>query len=142
MKRIIKHSFFKQFSNITDSNVFEKRVQLKKASKVVFTVPRMAYTGSVHKLLSSFNQKHTGISLSLFFRYLPYNFVRPSEKEKLSCLCINCHNPHFLLQSINIFRKSKDLMSHYHLAGYIDRLQKGESFESRGKLHRKRRETC
>ena len=91
--------------------------------------PRMVYTEWVRKLHSSFNQKHTNVSLSLFFRYESYYLVRTMEKEKLSCLCINYLNPLLLLQSINIFRKSKGLPSHYSLTGYIDLLQKGESFE-------------
>ena len=116
MKRITKHSFLELFSNI------DKRVQLKKGSKIVFTAPRMVYNDLLRKLHSSFNQKHINVSLSLFFRYKSYYCVRPMEKEKLSRLCINCLNPHLLLQSINIFRKSKRLPSHYPLTGYIDRL--------------------
>ena len=129
IKRIAEHSFLEQFSNMTDSNVIEKRVQLKKGSKIVFTNPRMIYTESVPEMHSSFNKKHASVSWSLFFRYKPYCCVRPTKKEKLSCLCINCLNPLLLLQLINIFRKSKGLPSHYSLTGYTDRLQKGESFE-------------
>ena len=129
MKRITKRSYLEQFSNITNSNVIGKSVQLKKVSKIVFTAPRRLYTESVRKLHSSFKQKHTNVSLSLFFRYKLFYCVRPTETEKLSCLCINCLNPHFIFQSINIFRKSKGLPSHYLLTGYINHLQKGESFE-------------
>ena len=82
MKRITKLSFVKQFSNITDSNVIEKRVQLKKGSKVLFMASRMVYTKSVSKLHSIFNQKHTKVFLSLFFRFKPYYCVRPTEKER------------------------------------------------------------
>ena len=88
----------------------------------------MVYTESVQKLHSSFNEKHTSVLLSLFFRYKPYYCVRPTEKEELSCLCINCLNPHLLLQSINIYRKSKVLPSHDSLTEYINRLQNGEDF--------------
>ena len=89
MKRITKLFFLEQFLNITDSNVIEKRVQLRKRSKVVFTAPRMVYTETIRKLHSRFNQKHTNVSLSLFFRYKPYYCVRPTEKERLSCLYLN-----------------------------------------------------
>ena len=41
MKRITKRSFLEQFSSITDFNVIEERVKLKKDSKVVFTAPKM-----------------------------------------------------------------------------------------------------
>ena len=128
MKRISKRDFLEQYSSINDPNLIEKRIPLKNGSKVVFTSPRMVYTESVRKLHSSFNEKHTPHSLSLFFRYKPYYCVRPTEKEKLSCLCINCLNPHLLLQSINIYRKSKVLPSHYSLTEYINRLQNGEDF--------------
>ena len=107
MKRISKRDFMEQYSNIVDPHLIEKKIQLKNGSKVVFTSPRMIYTESVRKLHLSFNEKHTLVSLSLFFRYKPYYCVRPTEKEKSSCLCINCLNPHLLLQSINNYRKSK-----------------------------------
>ena len=129
MKRINKRSFLEQFSNVNEPNVIEKRVQLQNSSKFIFTAPIMIYTKSVHKLHSSFCQTFTRASLTIFFRYKPYYCVKPTEKEKLSCLCINCLNSHLLLQSINIYRKSKDLPSHDSLTEYIDRLNKGESFE-------------
>ena len=90
--------------------------------------PRMVFIKSVRKLYSSFNEKHTPVSLSLFFRYKPYYCVRPTEKENLSCLCINCLNLHLLLQSIDIYWKSKFLPSHNSLTEYINRLQNGENF--------------
>ena len=62
IKRIAEHSFLEQFSNMTDSNVIEKRLQLKKGSKIVFTNPRMIYTESVPEMHSSFNKKHTSVS--------------------------------------------------------------------------------
>ena len=129
MKHINKRSFLEQFSNINDPNVIKRRVQLKNSSKVVSTVPRMVYTESVRKLHSSFCQKYTQASLTVFFKYKPYYCVKPTKKEKLSCLCINCLNPHLLLQSIHIYCKSKGLPSHDSLTEYIDRLIKGESFE-------------
>ena len=43
MKRVTKHSSLERFSSITDSNVIEKRVELKRGSKVVFTAPRIVY---------------------------------------------------------------------------------------------------
>ena len=101
---------------------------LKNGSKVVFTSPRMVYIESVQKLHSSFNEKHTPVSLSLFFRCKPYYCIRPTEKEKLSCLCINCLNPYLLLQSINIYRISEVLLPHDSLTEYIDRPQNGEDF--------------
>ena len=129
MKRINKRSFLEQFSNINDPNVIEKRVQLKNGPNVVVTAPRMVYIRSICKLHSSFCQKFTQVFLMVFFKYKPYYCVKPTQKEKLSCLCINCLNPHLLLQSINIYRKSKGLPSHDSLTEYIDCLNMGESFE-------------
>ena len=128
MKRIIKCNFLEQYSSINDSQLIEKKIPLKNGSKVVFTSPRMVYTEFVQKLHSSFNEKHTPFLLSLFFRYKPYYCVRPTEKEKLRFLCTNCLNPHLPLQSINIYRKSKVLLSHDSLTEYINRLQNGEDF--------------
>ena len=65
----------------------------------------------------------------IFFKYKPYDCVKSTKKEKLSCLCINCLNPHLFLQSINIYRKSKGLPSHNSLTEYIDRLNKAEKFQ-------------
>ena len=80
LKRITKRSVLEQFTNITGPNLMEKRVPLKSGSKVIFTAPRMVYTESVRKLHVSFNEMHTPVSLSLFFRYKPYYCVRPTEK--------------------------------------------------------------
>ena len=130
VKRITKRSFLEQYSNIKDSNIIEKIVQLKKGSKkVLFTAPRMVYIESARKLHSSFCEKYFKVSKTLFFKCKPYYCVRLTEKEKSSCLCINCLNPHLLLQSINIYGKSKHLPSHNSLTAYIDQLQKGEIFE-------------
>ena len=129
MKCINKRFFLDEFSNINDPNVIEKTVQLKNGSKFIFTAPRLVYTELDHKLYSSFCQRFTQVSLAIFFKYNPYYCVKPTEKEKLSCLWINCLNPHLLLQLINIYRKSKGLPWHDSLAEYIDCLSKGESFE-------------
>ena len=101
---------------------------VKNGCKVVFMSPRLVYTEYVRNLQSSFNEKHTPVLLSLFFWYKPYYCIRPTEKEKLSCLCINCLNPHLLLQSINIYWKSKVLLSHNSLTEYINCLQNGKNF--------------
>lgn len=128
IKRISKRNFLKQFPNINDPNLIEKSVKLKSGSKSVFESPRMIYTESIRKLRLLFNEKHTPVSLTLFFRYKPYYCVRPTEKEKSSCLCIDCFNPHLYLQSINIYRKSKALPSHGSLTEYINRINSGEDF--------------
>lgn len=128
-KPISKRNLYEQFSNIVDPNLIEKKVKLKKNGfKTIFESPRKIYTESIRKLHSSFNEKNTPVSLTLFFRYKPYYCLRPTEKEKSSCLCINCFNPHLFIQSINIYRKSKALPSHSSLTDYINRMNNGEEF--------------
>ena len=118
MKRIIKRFFLEHFSNITNSNVIDKRVQLRK-TKGCFQALNIVYIESVPKFHSSFKQKHTNASLSLFLTYNSYYCVGPTEKEKLSCVFINYLNSHLLRQLINIFRKSKCLLSHYSLTAIL-----------------------
>ena len=78
---------------------------------------------------SSFCEKYFKVSKTLFFKYKLYYCVRPTEKEKSSCLCISSLNPHPLLQSINIYCKSKHLPSHNSWTASIDQLEKGDIFE-------------
>ena len=57
------------------------------------------YTDSVRKLLQRFNEtQEKPISLSTFFKLKPFYCLKPSEKEKQSCLCLNCLNPHVILK--------------------------------------------
>ena len=48
---------------------------------------------------------------------------KPTEKEKESCLCIDCLNPHLLLKSINIYWKSLDLQEYQSLTTYLNDLK-------------------
>ena len=45
----------------------------------------------------------------MVFKFKPFYCVLPSEKEKQSCVCINCQNPYLLLQAVNRYRISKHL---------------------------------
>ena len=112
MKRINKRSFHEQFSNINDPNVIETSGQLKNVWKVVFTAPRMVYTESVRKLHSSFCQKFIQASLTVFFKHKPHYCIKPTKKEKLSCLCINCLNH---TSSSNRLTSSANLMVYHHM---------------------------
>ena len=47
---------------------------------------------------------------------------KPTEKEKESCLCIDCLNPHLVLKSIIKFRKSVDVHEYQPLITYLDEL--------------------
>ena len=39
----------------------------------------------------------------MFYSYKPFYVSKPTEKEKESCLCIDCLNPHLVLKSIKNF---------------------------------------
>ena len=96
-KRISKKTFLQQCKNIVDE-----------------------------KLLKKFNNaRDSPVSLTTFFTYKPFYCVLPSEKEKQSCVCINCQNPHLLLQAINYYRSSKKLQPHESPTVYIQKLKSG-----------------
>ena len=96
---------------------------LKNGSKNIYSASKMIYVESIRKLSDEFNSSHTPVSMSVFFSYKPFYCVRPSEKEKQSCVCINCNNPHLLLKAINTYRNSKKL--HQSLTSYIHALKSG-----------------
>ena len=129
LAKITKRSFLEHYSNIRDTNLIEKQVKMKHSSKMIYTALRMVYIDSVRKLHDSFNKSRTTpVLLSTFFKYKPYYCVRPTDKEKQSCLCIKCLNPHLLLKSINFYKKSKSLPSHASLIGYINQISNGKTF--------------
>ena len=120
MKRISKKAFLQQYKNIVDENLIEKEIPLKNGSKTVYTATKMVYVESIRKLLKEFNNaRDCPVSLTTFFTYKPFYCVLPSEKEKQSCVCINCQNPHLLLQAINYYRYAKKLQLHESLTVYI-----------------------
>jgi len=83
-KRVSKMSFSTDFKEITDENVWEEEKTRKKGSKVKMIVgTKRIYTDSVRTLLKRFNEdRENPISLTAFY------VLKPSEKEKQSCLCI------------------------------------------------------
>ena len=58
----------------------------------------------------------------------PYCVVS-SEKEKQSCVCINCQNPQLLLKAVNRYRTSKNLNPHESLTKYLEKLKANEQFD-------------
>ena len=119
-KRVSKMSFFRNFKEINNDNVREEEKTRKKGSKVKMIVATKGiYLDSVRTLHKRFNedQKHP-ISLTAFFKYEPFYVLKPSEKEKQSCLCLYCLNPHVILKAINTFRISRKLAPHDSLTGY------------------------
>ena len=53
---------------------------------------------------------------------------RSTVYAKQSCLRISCLNPHLMIKTINIYRKSKQLESHPSLTQYIHELKTGVTF--------------
>ena len=129
LKRLPKKAFLHQYKAIVDQNIMEKVVPLKNGSKIMYTANKIVYIESIRKLLKEYNSTHITVSLTMFFNFKPFYCVRPSEKEKQSCVCINCQNPHLLLQAINRYRTSKQLKPHESLTLYIQELKSGKKFD-------------
>ena len=130
-KHVLKMSFFRDFKEITDDNVREEEKTCKKGSKVKMIVTtKRIYTDSVRILHKRFNedQEHP-ISLTAFFKYKPFYVLKPSEKEKRSCLCIYCLNHHVILKAINTFRISRKLATHDSLTGYLKEFETDDTFD-------------
>ena len=89
----------------------------------------MVYVESIRKLCKEFNATHVPVSLTTFFKFKPFYCVLSSEKEKQSCVCINCQNPHLLLQAVSRYRKSKHLDGDESLTKYLEKLKAGEKFD-------------
>ena len=64
----------------------------------------------------------------VFYSLKPFYYMSPSEKEKQSCLCINCLNPQVLLKSINGYRSPMKLTPHKSLIAYHKQMKTGEKF--------------
>ena len=75
-------------------------------------------------LHNKFNSTHEeNVSLSTFYSYKPYYVCKLTEKEKESCMCIDCLNPHQLLKSINMYRKSTGLPEYESLTTYVNEIK-------------------
>ena len=103
----------------------EKEVYLKKSdTKKVFYTRRKIYTDSLGALHRNFNATQAdNVLFSAFYTYKPYYVGKPTEKEKKSCMCIDCLNRHLLLKSINTYRKSIHLHEYQSLTTYINELK-------------------
>ena len=130
-KRISKMSFMRNFKEIKDENIREEEKTHKKGSKLKMVVAtKRIYTNSVRTLHKRFNedQEHP-ISLTAFFKHKPFYVLKPSEKEKQSCLCIYCLNPHVILKAINTFRTLRKLAPHDSLTEYLKSLEASDLFD-------------
>ena len=129
LKRIPKKTFLQNYKDIVDTNLREDVVQLKNGTKVRFTAIKMIYVESIRKLKNDFSSKHVPVSLTTFFKFKPFYCILPSEKEKQSCVCINCQNLHLLLKAVNRYRTSKNLNPHESLTKYLEKLKANEQFD-------------
>ena len=126
IKKIPKIAFLSQFKNIEDPDILEKEILLKKGSKVMYLASKKIYTDSIRKLHQQFNATQSIlVSFSCFYSFRPFYCLRPSEKEKQSCLRIYCLNPHVVLKSINGYRLSQKLTPHQSLTFYLKQLKAG-----------------
>ena len=105
--RIPKLTHLSKYGGLSDSNIEEEDVILKKTNKVEHYVkaPRMVYTKSLDQLHLDFLKAEPEIicSQSTFFKFKPFYIEQPTEREKQSCLCIVCQNAHTKLEGINTF---------------------------------------
>ena len=129
LKRIPKKTFLQNYKDIVDTNLRDDVVQLKNGTKVRFTAIKMIYVESIRKLKNDFSSKHVPVSLTTFFKFKPFYCILPSEKEKQSCVCINCQNLHLLLKAVNRYRTSKNLNPHESLTKYLEKLKANEQFD-------------
>ena len=107
----------------------EEVVQLTNGTKFRYSAIKMIYVESIRKLHNEFSSKHVPVSLTTFFDFKPFYCVVPSEKEKQSCVCINCQNPHLLLKAVNRYRTSKNLNPHESLTKYLEKLKANKQFD-------------
>ena len=113
----------------------EEVVQLKNGTKVRYTAIKMIYVASIRTLHNEFSSKHVLVSSTTFFNFKPFYCIVPSEKGKQSFVCINCQNPHLLLQAVNRYRTSKNLIPHESLTKYLEKLKANEQFDELTEAH-------
>ena len=91
----------------------EKEVHLQSDTKKNIYTGTKIYTDSLRALHWKLNATQAeNVSFSAFYSYKPYYVIKPTEKEKELCMCIDCLKPHLLLNSINTYRKSTNLHEH------------------------------
>ena len=74
-------------------------------------------------------RRYTLHQLESYKSYKPFYFLRSSENEKKSCLCVNCLNPHVIIKATNGHRISKKLNPGESLSSYLKQLTAGEKSE-------------
>ncbi len=130
IKRFPKDAFVEKYTGIHDPSLREEVVTMKKTGrkKLRLCGTKMIYVESIRKLCVRFNKDHTPVSITTFFKNKPFYCVVPTEKEKQSCVCINCQNPHLLLKAVNRYRATRKMEVHKSLTTYIGQLKNEEQF--------------
>ena len=64
-------------------------------------------------------------SLSTFYKFKPIYISSPSEREKETCLCMKCTNIHYLLDSVNRYRKGLRLKQYESASNYLQEIEHG-----------------
>ena len=119
---ISKYFFLQQYKFIAGQNFMEKK-SIKNGTKKSLYTGRNTYTDNLRAIPEKVNAARIeGVSLSVFYSYKVFYVSKTTEKEKESCLCIDCLNPHLFLKSINKFRKSVDMHEYQSLTTYLDEL--------------------
>ena len=91
--------------------------------QVKFYVLEGRYTYSLRALHEKFNvTRIEGVSFSVFYSYEPFYVSKNTGKEKESCLCIDCLNPHLVLKSIKKFQNSVEVHEYQFLTTYLEEL--------------------
>ena len=62
--------------------------------KMKFTAHRYIYTKPVRKLHEEYNKQNGEISYGNFHKFKPFYILKPSERERESCMCSTCLNIH------------------------------------------------
>ena len=128
---MFKNRFKDDFNNIQEESLREEEKEHKKSENVTMVVAtKRIYVEFVRKLLRKYNSsrgQEEQVSLSAFYNLKPFYCLKPSEKEKKSCLCIYCLNPHIILKSIIFFRTKNNLKPHESLTTYLNEMSKGRS---------------
>ena len=80
-----KALFLEQFSNITDPNLIENKVQLKGSSKLIFTAPKIVYTNLSENCMQISTKYITCLAVTLLqIQALPMRQTYRKRKSKLS----------------------------------------------------------
>ena len=101
----------------------EKDVHLKSGTKKVFYNWSKIFSESFRALHIKLNATQAkNVLFSAFYAYKPCYVSKPTEKEKESCMCIDCLNPHLLLKLINTYWKSTSLPEYQLLTTHANEL--------------------